>query len=244
MAILRKEHAEVSSDNTSYIFDDTTLEKTGYGIEQISRVFDHVQGKCVLGFKLLVCAFFDGKSTIPIDMSLHCEKGKKKDYGLTAKQRKHRFSKKRKKEDPNSTRLRESTQSKLHVAVEMLRRAWAHKSLRAKYVLCDSWFTCEYFISEVLKLGKGALHLVGLAKMGNTKYSVYGKLHNAMELIAQYEGNPQFCHNCRRCKCHYIALRGKLGGQSVRIFLIRYGRNQRWNILLSTDLMYVFRQSL
>ena len=244
LAILHKEHAEVSSDNTSYIFDDTTLEKTGYGIEQISRVFDHVQGKCVLGFKLLVCAFFDGKSTIPIDMSLHCEKGKKKEYGLTAKQRKHRFSKKRKKEDPNSTRLRESTQSKLHVAVEMLRRAWAHKSLRAKYVLCDSWFTCEYFISEVLKLGKGALHLVGLAKMGNTKYSVYGKLHNAMELIAQYEGNPQFCHNCRRYKCHYIALRGKLGGQSVRIFLIRYGRNQRWNILLSTDLMYVFRQSL
>ncbi len=62
-----KEHAEVSSDNASYIFDDTTLEKTGYGIKQISRVFDHVQGKCILGFKLLVCAFFDGKSTIPID---------------------------------------------------------------------------------------------------------------------------------------------------------------------------------
>ena len=99
-AILRKEHAEVSSDNTSYIFDDTTLEKTGYGIEQISRVFDHVQGKCVLGFKLLVCAFFDGKSTIPIDMSLHCEKGKKKDYGLTAKQRKHRFSKKTQERRP------------------------------------------------------------------------------------------------------------------------------------------------
>ena len=30
LAILRKEHAEVSSDNASYIFDDTTLEKTGF----------------------------------------------------------------------------------------------------------------------------------------------------------------------------------------------------------------------
>lgn len=122
----------------------------------------------------------------------------------------------------------------------MLKRAWAHKSLRAKYVLCDSWFTCEYFIREVLKLGKGALSLVGLAKMGNTKYSVYGKLHNALELIALYEGNPQYCHNCRRYKCHYIALRGKLGEQPVRIFLIRYGRNQRWNVLLSTDLSMSF----
>ena len=27
-----------------------------------------------------------------------------------------------------------------------------------------------------------------------------------------------FCHNCRRYKCYYIALRGKLGDQSVRIF--------------------------
>lgn len=240
LAILRKEHAETSSENMSYIFDDTTLEKTGLGIEQISRVFDHVQGKCVIGFKLLVCAFFDGKSTIPIDMSLHCEKGKKKDFGLTAKQRKNRFTQKRKEENPDSIRFKESTESKLQVAVEMLKRAWAYKSLRAKYVLCDSWFTCEYFIREVLKLGKGALHLVGLAKMGNAKYSVYGKLHNALELIALYEDNPQYCHNCRRYKCHYIALRGKLGEQPVRIFLIRYGRNQRWNVLLSADLSMSF----
>ena len=48
---------------------------------------------------------FDGQSTIPIDISLHCEKGKKKDFGLTAKQRKKRFSKKRKKENPNFMRI-------------------------------------------------------------------------------------------------------------------------------------------
>ena len=46
--------------------------------------------------------------------------------------------------------------------------------------------------------------------MGNIKYSVNGKLHNAMELIALYEGNSQFC------------------------------RNQRWNVLLSTDLSMSF----
>lgn len=240
LAILRKEHAETPSDNTSYIFDDTTLEKTGLGMEQVSRVFDHVKGKCVLGFKLLVCAFFDGKSTIPIDMSLHCEKGKKKDFGLTDKQRKNRFTKKRKAEAPNAIRFKESTASKLQVAVEMLKRAWSYKSLRAKFVLCDSWFTCEYFIREVRKVGKGALHLVGLAKMGNAKYSVYGKLRNAAELVALYDGNPQFCHDCRQYKCHYIALRGKLGDQPVRIFLIKYGRNSGWNILLSTDLSMTF----
>lgn len=173
-------------------------------------------------------------------MSLHCEKGKKKDFGLTAKQRKNRFSKKRKAGNPDAIRLKESTTSKLQVAVEMLRRAWAYKSLCAKFVLCDSWFTCEYFIREVRKIGKGTLHLVGLAKMGNTKYSVYGKLRNAAELVALYDGNSQFCHDCRQYKCHYIALRGKLGDQPVRIFLIKYGKNQGWNILLSTDLSMTF----
>ena len=49
LAIIRKEHAEVSTGKESYILDDTTLEKTGFSMEQISRVFDHVQGKCVLG---------------------------------------------------------------------------------------------------------------------------------------------------------------------------------------------------
>ena len=129
-------------------------------------------------------------------------------------------------------------ESKLKVAVDMIKRAWSHKCLRAKYVLCDSWFTCEYLIGEVRKLGKGALHLGGLAKMGNAKYLVHGKLHNALELIALYERERS--HNCRQYKCHYISLQGKLGEQPVRIFLIRYGRNQRWNVLISTDLSMTF----
>lgn len=108
LAIIRKEHAEVSTGMESYILDDTTLEKTGFSMEQISRVFDHVQGKCVLGYKLLVCAFFDGKSTIPIDLLLHCEKGKKKDFGLASKQRKKRFAKQRNAENPNAIRFNES----------------------------------------------------------------------------------------------------------------------------------------
>lgn len=212
LAIIRKEHAEVSTGMESYILDDTTLEKTGFSMEQISRVFDHVQGKCVLGYKLLVCAFFDGKSTIPIDLLLHCEKGKKKDFGLASKQRKKRFAKQRNAENPNAIRFNESTESKLKVAVDMIKRAWSHKCLRAKYVLCDSWFTCEYLIGEVRKLGKGALHLGGLAKMGNAKYLVHGKLHNALELIALYERERS--HNCRQYKCHYISLQGKLGEQT------------------------------
>jgi len=60
---------------TAIIFDDTKLEKTGKKIEKVSFVHDHVSGRFILGFKLLVCGFWDGASFIPLDFSLHREKG-------------------------------------------------------------------------------------------------------------------------------------------------------------------------
>jgi len=64
---------------TALIFDDTLLEKSGKKIERISYVNDHVTGSYVLGYKLLVCGFWDGENFIPLDFSLHREKGKKQE---------------------------------------------------------------------------------------------------------------------------------------------------------------------
>ena len=75
MYLLRK-YGEVplSDTTTCFIIDDTVLEKSGVRMEGISRVFDHMKDRCVLGYKLLLCAFFDGKTTIPFDFSLHQER--------------------------------------------------------------------------------------------------------------------------------------------------------------------------
>ena len=62
---------------TAFIFDDTLIEKTGKKIEKVSVVNDHVSKRFILGFKLLVCGFWDGGSFIPVDFSLHREKGSK-----------------------------------------------------------------------------------------------------------------------------------------------------------------------
>ena len=72
MCLLRKYgEAPLSDTTTCFIIDDTVLEKSGVRVEGITRVFDHMKGRCVLGYKLLLCAFFDGKTTIPFDFSLH-----------------------------------------------------------------------------------------------------------------------------------------------------------------------------
>jgi hypothetical protein len=47
------------------IFDDTTVEKSGKKMEFIGRVWDHVKQRSVLGFKILVMLYWDGKSSIP-----------------------------------------------------------------------------------------------------------------------------------------------------------------------------------
>ena len=237
ICILRKEHAETDGKNSALIIDDTTIEKSGFRIERIGRVFDHVVGKYVLGFKILLCAFTDGVSTIPFDFSIHAEKGKSGDYGLTKKQKCRRFSKKRQKEFPDYARIQECDMSKLAVSIEMINRAWKC-GLRFRYVLSDSWFTCEELLEKVRAVGQGAVHFVGLAKMGNTKYMVHGRKHSAAELIALYERENS--HDCRKYRCRYVTLNGSLGNQSVRIFLIRYGRNERWNIMLTTDVTMSF----
>ena len=69
------------------IFDDTTIEKSGKKMEYLGRVWDHVKQRSLLGFKILVMLYWDGKSSIPLDFSIHREKGKRYShpYGMSKK---------------------------------------------------------------------------------------------------------------------------------------------------------------
>ena len=57
------------------IFDDSPTGKSGKKIEGVSKVYDHVAGRFILGYKILVCGYWDGVSFIPVDFSLHRERG-------------------------------------------------------------------------------------------------------------------------------------------------------------------------
>ena len=70
-----------------------------------------------------------------------------------------------------------------------------------------------------------------------TKYFVENKRHNVTELVAMYTRRTKCC---RKYKCQYIELRGCLGNIPVRIYLIKHGRRQTWNIMLSTNLLMSF----
>jgi len=57
------------------IFDDSPIEKSGKKIEAVSKMHDHVTGRFLFGYKLLVCGYWDGNNFIPVDFSLHRERG-------------------------------------------------------------------------------------------------------------------------------------------------------------------------
>ena len=166
-AILREHQVNTDEHDTCAILDDTTFQKSGIRIEGVSKVFDHVTHNFIYGMKCLTLALSDGKSCYPIDFSLHREKGKKKDYGLTLKQRKEQFKEKRNAKNPDYARKAECDESKLEMARRMLCHAVEH-GINFKYVLADSWFTCESLIQVVRELCGGYL---GLGKCQSRSYN-------------------------------------------------------------------------
>ena len=62
--------------------------------ELIGRIWSHVHQKSILGYKCLTMMLSDGVSQLFLDFSLHGEEGKDKQkvQGLTAKQRKIRYT--------------------------------------------------------------------------------------------------------------------------------------------------------
>jgi hypothetical protein len=75
------------------IFDDSALEKSGAKIEGVSKVHDHVTGRFILGYKILVCGYWDGDNFIPVDFSLHRERGGELDKARDKRNRARRKAK-------------------------------------------------------------------------------------------------------------------------------------------------------
>ena len=230
-SIVRKEKAEETNAPKCYIIDDTTVSKTGLHFEGLSRVFDHVLGKCVLGYKLLILAFFDGRSTYTVDLSIHRESGKKGDYSLSREERSMQFHKERIEGKPDYERFKELDTKKSDNVVRMIERAYKG-GIRAAYALMDTWFVKAPLVCAVRKIGGGAIHVVGRLAMGKDRYAVGSRRYNVHELIALHEREAVVC---RKYKCMYFEQRVMMGDTCVKIFFIRVGRTKNWDAIVTTD---------
>lgn len=104
-----------------------------------------------------------------------------------------------------------------------------------EYLLVDSWFTNTALVEFVRKSRYG-FHLLGMARMGRTKYVTeeWGEL-NAKAIIGKLEKRKEVRYS-RKHRCHHASVAVTLGKYKVKLFFCRRGKRESWRILLTTDL--------
>ncbi len=219
------------------IFDDTTLQKAGKYIEKVSCVWDHIQKRGFLGFKLLVMGYWDGTSFLPLDFSIHRESGKNKNrpFGLRKKDYRKQFKKRRTRYTHGYDRCKEADQSKIESMIKMFGRAISYR-IKIDYVLIDSWFTCEAIIDAVAQVKKQTVHLIGMYKIARTYFEYNGNKLTYSQ-IRNRLGKPK---RCRKLRLYYLQARVQYKGHQLNLFFTRQGKNGKWKVLLTTDISLSF----
>lgn len=228
---VRSDHKE---QDVCLILDDTDHEKTGRTIEKIGRVHSHLAHKAVLGFKCLCLAVTDGVSQILLDFDIIGEKGKKGNYGMSAKELERRH-----KTEHDSEVLRQREQaydmSKLELAKEMIKRA-IRKGIKFSYILADSWFTNKDIV-RFIHSRRVKCHWLGMIKVGENGKTKYLTEHGDLTApaLVKLGKKLKLQKYSRKLKCNYIVYDAVFGGVPVRIFLVRRTQHGKWNGLLTTD---------
>jgi hypothetical protein len=173
---------------------------------------------------------------------LHRE-SKDKEYGLTKKQQKRQFSKKRNGEGHFSERYDELDQKKLDVAIQTVKQC-VKRGLLCSYILMDSWFVTDFMLKGVRKIRKGMLHVVGMCKMDKRQFCVDGKERNSQTIIKMNEHKSSKVHSCRKYKSRYFSVVANYKGTPVKLFYIKYKNAKHWTLLLTTDLSLSFVKTM
>ncbi len=197
----------------AFIFDDTTISKTGYLIEGVSKLWDHAKNMHISGYKLLVMGIYDGTMFLPVNFSLHREKGKNKKnpFGLKSKHFKSQYRKKRAKETNGYERKKEQNMDKIKMTVRMLKHA-VKKCITAEYVLTDSWFSCWEVIETSLKNG---MKFIGMFSKITAKFQYNNKRLSYKEIRQM---NRKHIKRSRRYGLYYIRTVVEWKGEKVVLY--------------------------
>ncbi len=224
------------------VIDDSVLEKTGKYIEKVSRLWDHVGNRYVLGVKLLLMGYWDGVSFYPLDFSLHREKGKnnQKPYGLSKLDYRKQYRKKTRKKGTHSwDRATEVDSKKTDSAIKMVRRAIS-QGFKVDYLLMDSWFTSEAFIDLVKKVRNQTVHLIGMYSKCKTRFGFSGGTYTYRQ-INNLLGKPK---RCRKLRLYYKEATVDYKGTQVKLFFSRQGKRGKWKVFLTTDIQLGFMKMI
>jgi hypothetical protein len=210
----------------------------------LSRIYSHVSNSFSYGFKGLFLGYHDGTSFFGLDFSLHGEKGNEKKpnykpYGLTNKQQKARYNKKRSTNSAGKQRENEYFKTKTEMLIEMIKTAIL-QGIRFDYLLTDSWFTC-FELVKFISTRRIKCHFLGMLKKGKTKYSFRDKELNFSEILTILKRTKM--QRNRKLNCHFYEVVVDFKGIPVKIFFCKMGKNGSWHGLLTTNTKLSFEKA-
>ena len=186
-------------------------------VELLSWVFDHVLGKSVKGFKLLLLGWSDGASFVPLDFVLCAATEAKKLVCDLAKEMDHHCC--------GYRRRQEARHKATELLVPLLKRAKA-LGMWADYLLMDSWFAFPKVLAELHAL----LPVICRAKdLPNVRYNFQGqevRLGRLYRLARKRPGRAKYLASVV-VESHGLAL---------KVVFVRHREcKKQWVALLSTD---------
>jgi len=202
------------------VLDDSVIARNrSKAVELLAFVFDHVIGKSVRGFNLLMLGWTDGFSFIPVAFNM-----------LSSARQEKRFKEANPKIDRRTNGYKARVSATMHkpdAAIAMIKDALA-AGIPAEYILMDTWFTNEPFIKRILGCG---LDVIGMLKNNRQMYHFNGGLYNIDSLAAYFARM-----NTPGDILGSVIVRTRKEHIPVKLVFVR-NRNKRseYIILLSTD---------
>ena len=206
------------------IVDDTLfLRDRSKHVELLARVHDHNTGRYHKGFRMLTMGWSDVSSFMPILLSL-----------LSSAKEKNRLSPMREDIDKRTNgykRRQESVRKSTDVLVDLVSLAMA-AGIKARHLLCDSWFAFPGVIRKIRALG---MHTVCMLKdMPKITYTFGEKqvtLKALFKLVHKRPGRANVLATC------LVSIGNDDKGKPVpaKIVFVRDRNSRSWLALLSTD---------
>jgi len=157
------------------VLDTTVLPKRGKTMENLSLVYDHSQGKTVLGYEVLALGLLTPRNFWPVDFDFRFSRiapaGAEEARPVKAR-------------GETARRLKAGKEfTKPALALNMLKAAVA-QGIPALCLLVDAWFTSPKFCQAVKDLG---LQIIGRLKRDHTLYYQDGVGYTLKQLYQAYK---------------------------------------------------------
>lgn len=159
-------------------------------------------------------------------------------YGLSKLEREQQYKKAVKEGTPGNIRRKEANNDKINMMLKMLSRA-VKNGIIPDYVMTDSWFFCFKVLDKLAQLKKGSIKLISMVRINNQIFTLCStdKKMSVKQILATKKRVPQVC---KKMKSKYIKVACKYKGIRINLFFVNMGKNDKWHLLITTDLSLSF----